>query len=80
MRTTPSAPLLLHGARGEAWHYGLSVEAAALLRRMVIVETTGAALSAWAALKSETPGLIVQVPPSKPAHPCETAPAGVVLQ
>ena len=80
MRATPAAPLLLHGARGEAWHYGLSVEAAALLRRMLIVETTGAALSAWASLKGETPGLIVQVPAGNPAHPCETAPAGAVLQ
>lgn len=79
-----AAWILLHGAGGEAWHYGLAVEAAALLRRALIVETTGAALPAWVALKGEvareTPGFIVQVPPGKPAHPCETAPAGVVLQ
>ena len=76
--------ILLHGTGGEAWHYAIAAEAAAQVRRVLIVETTGAALPAWVALKadvaSRTPSLGLKVPPGMPAHPHEAPPAGVPLQ
>lgn len=75
---------LLHGAGGLPFHYQIAVEAARETGRVVIAETTGALLPEWVALKvavaPTTPGLIIAVPPGKPAHPCETAPAGAVVQ
>lgn len=79
-----AAGIVLHGAGGEARHYGAVAEAAMLLRRVALVETTTAALPQWLALKAEvapaTPALVVEVPPGKPAHPTMTAPAGAVIQ
>ena len=79
-----AAFVMLHGAGGQAWHYAVAVEAAAVLRRVLLIETTGAALPAWVALKTEvarsTPGLGVMVPPGEPAHPREAPPPGAVLQ
>ena len=76
--------IFLHGTGGEAWHYALAVEAATQVRRVLIVETTGAALPTWVALKAEvagrTPSLGFKVPPGMPAHPHEKPPAGVPLQ
>ena len=76
--------IFLHGTGGEAWHYALAAEAAAQVRRVLIVETTGAALPAWVALKAEvagrTPSLGFKVRPGMPAHPHEKPPAGVPLQ
>ncbi len=76
--------IVLHGAGGDAWHYGLAAAAAARFRRVVIAETTSAALPAWFALKAEvapaTPGIGWTVPPGQPAHPINAAPAGAVLQ
>jgi hypothetical protein len=76
--------VVLHGAGGEPGHYRSAVEAAQRLQRVLIVETTGAALPTWVALKrevaGETPGLIVMVAPGKPAHPREAPPLGVPLQ
>lgn len=75
---------LLHGAGGMAWHYTLAAEAAARFRRVVVAETTGAALPAWIELKAavapDTPSLAIAVPPGRPAHPLCTAPAGMVVQ
>lgn len=79
-----AAFIMLHGAGGEPQHYAVAVEAASRVRRVLIVETTGAALPAWVALKAElarcTPGLGVMVPPGEPAHPREAPPPGVPLQ
>lgn len=76
--------IILHGTGGEASHYALAAEAAIQARRVLLVETTSAALPAWFAAKSEvapaTPGIGWAVPPGKPAHPINGAPAGTVLQ
>ncbi len=75
---------ILHGAGGEAWHYTMAAEVALHARRVLIVETSGAALPAWIALKAEvvpgTPGLVFKVPPGRPAHPCEAPPPGARVQ
>lgn len=75
--------VMLHGAGGEAFHYAVAVQAAVLVRRVLIVETTGAALPAWVALKADvaprTPTLGVKVRPGD-AHPREAPPAGATIQ
>jgi hypothetical protein len=72
---------MLHGAGGNPFHYQCAVEAARVVGRVVIAETTGAALPAWVALKQATapttPGLVIE--PRGP-HPINTAPAGTVVQ
>lgn len=76
--------VMLHATGGDAWHYAIATEAALRVRRVLIVETTGAALSAWVALKAEvasrTPSLGFKVPPGMPTHPHEAPPPGAPLQ
>lgn len=76
--------ILLHGAGGEVWHYRLAVEAAQAHRRLLIAETTSAALPAWIALKRAvapgTRGLVVAVPEGEPPHPSMPARPGAVVR
>lgn len=65
--------VMLHSAGGEPWHYACAAEAATLMRRALVVETSTAGLPAWVALKNElapeTPGICFQVPEGRPPHP-----------
>jgi hypothetical protein len=76
--------VMLHGAAGEAWHYGLAAELATVSRRVLIVETTGSDLPAWIDLKNRlaprTPSIGWKVPDGQPQHPINAAPAEAVIQ
>lgn len=75
---------IVHGAGGEAWHYQFAVEAAAVHRRVLIVETATAHEDAWDRLARRvaprTPGLRLKVPPGRPPHPRLGMPVGERVQ
>lgn len=79
-----AASIVIHAAAGEAWHYAAVAEATRLCGRVLLVETCTAHQGAWVALKAAVAprcaGLVLKVAEGKPAHPCMTAPAGVVVQ
>ncbi|MDB5414113.1 MAG: hypothetical protein JWR10_2448 [Rubritepida sp.] len=76
---------VLHGAGGEPWHYAMTVDAALLWRRVLLVECRGDHLQAWIDLKRQiapsAPGLVFGVAEGKPAHLGEMRPpaAGTVF-
>lgn len=74
--------IVLHGAGGEAVHYQCAVEAARVVGRVLIAETTATVLPDWVALKAQivpkTPGLVIAARDG--LHPVETVPAGTVVQ
>lgn len=65
--------MMLHGAGGEPWHYAMAAEAAVLMGRVLIVETSSAGLPAWVAFKADhapkVQGVSFRVPEGQPAHP-----------
>lgn len=75
--------IMVHGAGGDPRHYTLVVQAARVVRRVLVVECTSADMPAWMALRAthapETATLGIAVRPGD-THPNWTAPAGTVVQ
>jgi hypothetical protein len=78
-----AAAMVFHAAAGTAEHAEDVLLAAAVVRRVLVVETGTPALPAWLEARDRygrhAPSLVIKPRDDLP-HPVETAPAGVVFQ